>query len=207
MGSASPKCARGRHGNHRRGPKVARIQVACEVCGKVREYLPSQMHVRKRIRFCSQRCHGLANDVTIPTTCAFCGASFQRQRHRRSQRFCSVRCKGLARRKPDAVWPGTGPSRNPVAQRAYHARYQREHRQRINELSQKWRRENHAKRLEVQKRYRDSHKQKICDISRNRRGAKQSSTAASVDFEAIARRDRMICHLCRKPVTRETLHF
>lgn len=147
--------------------------------------------------------------MTVTVQCSYCAKETRKRTdHLKVQMYayCSRTCAALGRTRADAVWPSHGPTRNRAAQKAYHVGYQRKKRQRINELSTRWRATNHDKRLAVQKAWRDRNRDKIATLARNRRGAKMAG-GRPVDFEAIMQRDQMICHVCKHPVTKATLHF
>lgn len=137
----------GLHGHHRTGPKVARVSITCQTCGRVRDYLASFLKVHPT-RFCSRHCAGQSQrkpSSQIAVSCAHCLVTFQKRRdHLKSLNFCSVRCAGLARRKERVKWPekkrpasriGIVVRRGDVdAMRRYHKAYRDQNRARINEL-------------------------------------------------------------------------
>lgn len=133
------------HGRHRRGAKVARVLITCETCGTVREYLPSELRQRKRIRFCSRACFCRASTTKIPMVCAHCGVEFLRDASRLKRRFCSPQCSHIGRRKALLLWPekrkrkrnskSKKRSYDVAKSRLYHAAYRNAHRARIRQLA------------------------------------------------------------------------
>lgn len=153
MESSSPKFGKrgrtGMHGRHRRGHKVQRVSVACEVCGVVREYLPSQLTQRKRIRFCSMKCNGIGHSravnvrhpVYVTVRCRNCSEEFRRrsdQVKRSPNPCCSRICSARFRRRPFCKWPrkhvSTGlpsPGYDRQAFRVYHEAWRRQNKDRV----------------------------------------------------------------------------
>lgn len=181
---------RGRHGNHRRGPKTEGVTIACEVCGCKRRYMASELRVRRHIRFCSVACRNkgqVKNLVSV--TCEHCSRPVTKRRdHLASQKhvYCSAECRSAARRLPDAKW------RNPEAIRQYMRAYTEAHREHLNSKSREWARSNPSKRRAATQRWRARLKGASVEI---------------VDYERILKRDELRCHICRKKVNRSALHF
>lgn len=182
---------RGRHGHHRRGPKVDHVPIACEVCGKVREYLASEIRVRGRIRFCSTFCRDAArprtNMATIP--CAFCGREFAKRRDqiaRVSRPCCSKTCSSASRRVVGAKW------KDPKAIKTYMRAYIEANRDRHNAKSVAWSKANRPKKTAASQRWRARLKTAMVGV---------------VDFEVIKARDRMRCHICKRKVRESEIHF
>lgn len=191
MGLSFEKSSRrGKHGNHRRGPRVPGVIVSCEVCGAERRYTPSEMRVRGRIRFCSITCRntGAVKNLTV-VKCAQCGRDCRKRIDRlRTQKnaYCSTLCRDLARSVDGARW------RDKAAIRAYMRAYSEQHRDRLNALSRVWARANRGKRVAASQRW---------------RARVKGATIGPIDFDRIAARDRMKCHLCGRRVKRSELHF
>lgn len=180
----------GRHGNHRRGPKVAGVIVACEVCGRERRYAPGEVRVRGIIRFCSIKCRNVGmvkNRVTVQ--CDRCGKdTVKRKDHMKTRAhvYCSKGCFSAARRVEGARW------RDRAAIREYMRAYIDANRDRMNERSRTWAKANRPKKTAASQRW---------------RARMKGATVGTVDFERIMARDRMVCHLCRRKVAKGQLHF
>lgn len=137
----------GKHGKQRRGPKAPRTQIACEVCGTVREYRESEIRVRGKIRFCSLACRNAGQmkpGWLVDVTCDHCGKAFKKRSDhvaRRKHVYCSRECSAAARRTPNARW------RNPAQIRQYMQSYSEKNRDRINALARRWGANNRPKKL------------------------------------------------------------
>lgn len=128
----------GKHGNHWRPPVKVRVVLTCEVCGKAREYLPSQAR-RRTGRFCSQACAGQARDTRPVKSCPVCGTQT------RNKVYCSAKCQPLGRQRVGAKW------RDPEQIRAYMAAYVQRNKARHNERSREWAKRNRDTRNSLQR--------------------------------------------------------
>lgn len=179
----------GRHGNHWRPPLKPRVVIACEVCGKTSEYLPSKA---KKIsgRFCSRACRGKSTVRNLKTVaCDMCSREVVRRiDHLRQQKraFCSRECAVAGKRVEGAKW------RDRQAIREYMRNYLAANRDRHNERSREWSRANRAKKVAASQRW---------------RARLIAATVEPVDYEQIWRRDRGRCHICKEPVRRSLAHF
>lgn len=203
MASQSEKSGKrgrtGMHGNHRRGPKTTGVVIACEVCGRERRYMASQLRVRKRIRFCSVKCRDSGKRCTVKlgrlvprpektlSPCLVCGRLCYRRPCllRAGQKvFCSPACRALGQRKPEC--------HDPEYVRSYMRRWVAAHREELNEKSRAWTKANRSKKAAATHRY---------------RARLKGASIGAVDFEQIKARDGMVCHICRELVTEATLGF
>jgi len=129
--------------------RVEHVIITCEVCGKQRDYMPSQLRVRKRIRFCSITCRNQAQvkpGWKVEVSCAQCGTLFQkRSDHLHERNYCSPPCSALGRSSPTARW------RDPAQIREYMHEYAAEHREEINAFSRRWGAANRSKKLANQR--------------------------------------------------------
>lgn len=160
---------RGSHGNHRRGPKVERVAITCEVCGSTKLWLPSQARQRTG-RFCSQSCRGRA--IASVGACGQCGREVTGR-----AKFCSRECVAAARRVPGAKW------RDAEQIKEYMRGYVARNRQRHNAKGASWARNNRPKRNELQ---------------RLRRAAYMGGLTEA-EWQEIKRAHGFRCLRCRKP--------
>lgn len=167
----------GRHGNHRRGPKVERVAITCEVCGVTRLWTPSQAR-RRTGRFCSQACAGKAKDSRITVPCAQCGTETLKRPTAAGRRvFCSPACVAASRRVPGARWKDS----NQIKE--YMRGYVAKNRARHNAKGAEWARNNRGKRNELQ---------------RMRRAA-YTGGLTEAEWQAIKRAHGFRCLRCLKP--------
>lgn len=181
---------RGRHGNHRRGPKVPGVVIACEVCGRERRYMPSELRVRGTIRFCSIKCrnHGAIKN-RVEVACEKCGkVVVKRKDHvaKNKHVYCSPICAASAKRVENARW------RDAAAIRRYMKAYAEAHRQQLNAQSRRWAKANRGKKTAASQRW---------------RARLKAATVGPVDFDRILARDGLRCHICGGKVAREQVHF
>jgi 5-methylcytosine-specific restriction endonuclease McrA len=165
----------GKHGNHWRPPVKQRVSVACEVCGVVREYLPSQVR-----RFCSQACNGKSRDTRVVVPCRQCGIPTQKRPwflERNSAAYCSPACQRLGKRREDAKW------RDPKQIAAYMRRYARNNREQHNARGRAWGK---------------AHRDKKNQAQRARRAAGDPHAFTEQDWLEMKRRCGFRCLACKR---------
>lgn len=173
----------GKHGHHRRGPRVEGVIITCEICGTKRRYAPSQLRVRKQIRFCSIACRAkgqivarpLCEPATVP--CAQCGRATPKRKNR-AQSFCSAKCSGASRRVEGAKW------RDPEQIRAYMREYTQRHRAEHNAQGRLWARQHRGNRNQLQ---------------RARRASGKAADFSEQDWLELKRRYGWKCLACGRP--------
>jgi hypothetical protein len=93
---------------------------------------------------------------------------------------------------------------------AHHETIRMQQRRRYPFLSPRSAETLHKNRLRARIAYRrwakDNHS-KVVELTARRRARIRRATIGSVSYEAIYRRDKSICHICKNPVPRSRLHF
>lgn len=141
----------GRHGNHRRGPRVARVALVCETCGVSREMRPGEVRQRTG-RFCSRACYAKAKDGRRIVPCLHCGALVRQHRRGDERTFCSHKCAGASKRVAGARW------KDPEQIKLYMRDYLVANRARLNAMSAQWARNHRERRNELQRLRRAAYK-------------------------------------------------
>ena len=170
---------RGKHGTHRRGPKVDRVAITCETCGTVKLWLPCQARQRTG-RFCSRKCRGKAVDTRLVIQCGHCQRPVPKRRdHLAKQKaaYCSIDCRDAARLVPNAKW------RDKEQVRGYMSAYMQRNKERHNERGREWSKRNPAKKNE----------------RRRLRRAAYVGGLTEVEWQAIKKAHGYICLRCQKP--------
>lgn len=164
-------------GIYERKPRTGTVwvDVCCEICGKVRIYLASQLRVRGTIRFCSRECYckgKIKSGTRVKVSCGICRVEFYKRRdHIRERNYCSKSCAALGKMVPGAKW------RDPEKIKQYMADYTRKNREQKNTNSRAWVSANRLKRLDIQARYRNANGDKIAALAHFRRCAEGKFTA------------------------------
>lgn len=128
------------------GLRAARVTLNCQHCGVAFELKASQLRVRKTVKFCSQKCMGLAKrkpDRYIDLACEQCGRVFtKRIDHIQAcnHHYCSRQCSGAALRVPGARW------KDPAQIRQYMRDYTNKNRDKHNARARQWNIANRGKK-------------------------------------------------------------
>lgn len=184
MSRAGQRGMTGKHGHHRRGELVARVEIACATCGAVRLYLQSFLLIHP-MKYCSRKCAGIASAAgkRVVVSCSTCGRELSVLTSRlvhRERMFCGRACAQAARRVSGAKW------RDQAQIAAYMKAYNITHRARLNERSAAWMRAHRDQRNAAQ---------------RARRGAGKASDFTAADWAEIKRLYGFKCLRCQHPET------
>ena len=141
-----------------RSRRLAWVDIACEVCGRVRSYPPGVVRQRGHIRFCSYSCARKGQTyhrTQISTGCAQCGVLIMRKpsvvsKSKTGKFYCSALCHDDARRFPPRLQKerisvtGITPVKwnDPDDVRRYHREYGAIYRERLNAQKQEWKKRN-----------------------------------------------------------------
>ena len=87
-----------KNGKRKSSNRVPHIVIICEICGKERDYMPSELQVRKKIRFCSMACRGRGQMDGKIMQCLQCLKDFYIAKSRIKRKFCSKQCKNEYRK-------------------------------------------------------------------------------------------------------------
>ena len=189
---------RGRHGNHRRGRKVAYIAIACEVCAAIREYSPGAIRQRPRIRFCSWRCMGEANrkpDRFVDRLCGHCKQPIKvRHDHigRAHNHFCSIKCRNDSRKVDGARW------RDRLAIKMYMKQYGAINRLRLNAKALERCRNTPEETKARKRRWRERHPDRVTAISQARRARVSSGDFTASDWAELKAFYKYTCLCCQR---------
>lgn len=85
-------------GKRKSSIRVSHVIITCEVCGKQRDYMPGELRVRGKIRFCSRECMGRAAMTGTIKICLQCSKEFYSAKARTKEKFCSKKCSSKYRK-------------------------------------------------------------------------------------------------------------
>ena len=146
---------RGKHGNHRKGPRVERVSVKCAYCNTEKLYLPSHLQ-QHPTKYCSKSCAGMANRNRQTVKCGICDVEFERRKDKIKQvNYCSLKCSAKSKMLEGARW------RNKEHIKLYMKEYSHINRVRLNLLSKERVRKNIERRKQVCATYRLKNKESI----------------------------------------------
>lgn len=191
-------------GHYQRKPRAARVDITCESCRKIFQVLPSQLRVRKVIRFCSRACTAVAQldpKAKARLTCLACQKEFEAYaRFLPRRKYCSRDCATVAKLREGARW------RDPEAISDYNRRYRKKHAKRLKALAKQWAKANAEKRREIGRKWSAANKEKVAAAARARRACAKAGDFTAREWRAMKAKYGYRCLCCGRREPEIKLH-
>lgn len=97
--------------------------------------------------------------------------------------------------------------RDPLEVKRYHSEQSKKKAAERRESRRRWASMNAQKVKADRAKWLAANRNKMRAAQQRYRASKRTSKVERIDFDRICKRDRMICHVCKKPVTKKQLHF
>lgn len=97
--------------------------------------------------------------------------------------------------------------RNPIEVKQYSVEQNKKRSAERRATKRRWAEKNAPKVKADRAKWVTANRIKVRSAQQRYRASKRTTRVERINFDQICKRDRMICHLCKKPVTRKQLHF